>query len=115
MGPRVSDVAHARSLNAWPLTHGFSLNQGFHFIGLEIFYLCPLFFILLVVALERLGRQLWEDPRYGLLVSLAAPGLIWQNFVAFFHEGHFELVPALYLPLILLAGCYMARLAAVDR
>jgi undecaprenyl-diphosphatase len=114
-GPQVADVAHTRILNAWPLSHGFSLHQGFHFIGLEIFYLCPLFFIVLVVVLERLGRRLWEDPRYGLLVCLAAPGLIWQNFAAFFHEGHFELVPALFLPLILLAGCYMARLAAIDR
>jgi 4-amino-4-deoxy-L-arabinose transferase-like glycosyltransferase len=114
-GPQVADVAHTRILNAWPLSNGFSLNQGFHFIGLEIFYLCPLFFIVLVVVLERLGRQLWEDPRYSLLFCLAAPGLIWQNFLAFFHEGRFELVPALFLPLILLAGCYMARLAAVDR
>ena len=114
-GPQVADVAHTRILNAWPLSHGFSLNQGFHFIGLEIFYLCPLFFILLVVMLERLGRQLWEDPRYGLLVCLAAPGLVWQNFAAFFHEGHFELVAALFLPLILLAGCHMARLAVDHR
>jgi len=65
--------------------------------------------------LERLGRQLWEDPRYGLLVCLAAPGLVWQNFAAFFHEGHFELVAALFLPLILLAGCHMARLAVDHR
>ena len=114
-GPQVADVAHTRILNAWPLSHGFSLNQGFHFIGLEIFYLCPLLFIVLVVVLERLGRELWEDPRYGLLVCLAAPGLIWQNFAAFFHEGRLELVPALFLPLVLLAGCYMARLASVDR
>ncbi len=109
-GPQVADVAHTRILNAWPLTHGFSLNQGFHFIGLEIFYLCPLFFIVLVIVLERLGRQLWEDARYGLLLFLALPGLLWQNFSAFFHEGRFELVPALFLPLILLAGCFMARL-----
>jgi 4-amino-4-deoxy-L-arabinose transferase-like glycosyltransferase len=114
-GPQVADVAHTRILNAWPLSHPFSLNQGFHFIGLEIFYLCPLFFILLVAVLWSLRRQLWEDPRYGLLVSLALPGLVWQNFVAFFHEGRFELVPALFLPLILLAGCHMARMTAVHR
>jgi len=114
-GPQVADVAHTRILDALPLTHGFSVNQGFHFIGLEIFYLCPLFFILLVVVLARLGHQLWDDPRYALLVSLAAPGLVWQNFAAFFHEGRFELVPALFLPLILLAGCYVARLTMVDR
>ena len=114
-GPQVADVARTRMLNAWPLTHGFSVNQGFHFIGLEVFYLCPLFFVLLVVVLERLGRGLWEDPRYGLLICLGAPGLVWQNFAAFFHEGRFELVPALFLPLVLLAGCYMATRAAVDR
>jgi 4-amino-4-deoxy-L-arabinose transferase-like glycosyltransferase len=114
-GPQVADVAHARILNAWPLTHGFSLNQGFHFIGLEIFYLCPLFFILLAVVIGRLGRQLWEDPRYRLLVCLAVPGLVWQNFVAFFHEGRFELVPALFLPLVLLAGGYMAHLTVDNR
>jgi hypothetical protein len=111
----VADVAHTRILNAWPLTHGFSLNQGFHFIGLELFYLCPLFAIVLVVVVQRLGRELWEDPRYGLLVSLAAPGLIWQNFAAFFYEGRFELVPALFLPLVLLAGCSVARVASVNR
>jgi undecaprenyl-diphosphatase len=114
-GPQVADVAHTRILSAWPLSHNFSLHQGFQFIWLEIFYLCPLVFIILVAVLGRLGRRLWEDPRYSLLVCLAVPGLVWQNFVAFFHEGSFELVPALFLPLILLAGCYMARLTAIDR
>ena len=114
-GPQVADVAHTRILNAWPLSHHFSFNQGFHFIGLEIFYLCPLFFILLVWVLSRLKGTLWTDSRYRLLVCLAAPGLLWQNFSAFFHEGRFELVPALFLPLVLLAGCYMARLTAVNR
>jgi 4-amino-4-deoxy-L-arabinose transferase-like glycosyltransferase len=114
-GPQVADVARTRMLNAWPLTHGFSMNQGFHFIGLEIFYLCPLFFILLLVVLTRLGRQLLEEPRYSLLICLATPGLVWQNFSAFFHEGRFELVPALFLPLVLLAGCYMAGVTALNR
>lgn len=114
-GPQVADVAHTRILNAWPLTHGFSLNQGFHFIGLEIFYLCPLFFIVLALVLAGLGRELWEDSRFGLLACLAIPGLLWENFTAFFHEGRFELAPALFLPLVLLAGCQMARLTADNR
>jgi hypothetical protein len=114
-GPQVADVARTRIINAWPLSHGFSLNQGFHFIGMEIFYLCPVFFVLLVVVLGRLGRQLWEDPRYGMLLCLAVPGLLWQNFEAFFHEGRFELIPALFLPLILLAGCYLAKLSVANR
>jgi undecaprenyl-diphosphatase len=114
-GPQVADVAHTRILNAWPLSHGFSLNQGFHFVGLEIFYLCPLVFLFLIGILWSLGDQLWRDPRYSLLLCMAGPGLVWQNLVAFFHEGRFELVPALYLPLLLLAGCYMARVTAVDR
>lgn len=114
-GPQVADVAHTRILNAWPLSHGFSLNQGFHFIGLELFYLCPLFFIVLVIVLGQLGRQLWEEPRYGLMVCLAVPGLVWQNLVAFFHEGRFELVPALCLPLVLVVGCYMAHLTIANR
>ena len=42
--------------------------------------------------LGSLGRQLGSDPRYSFLVCLAVPGLIWQNFAAFFHEGRFELV-----------------------
>jgi hypothetical protein len=113
--PQVADVAHTRILSAWPLSHGFSLNQGFHFIALEIFSLCPLIFIVLIVVLEKLGRQLWEDPKFGLLVCLALPGLLWQNFSAFFHEGRFELIPALFLPLVLLAGCHMARVTAIDR
>jgi undecaprenyl-diphosphatase len=114
-GPQVADVAHTRLINAWPLSHEFSLNQGFHFIGLEVFYVCPLFFLLLVFVLTRLGRQLWADSRYALLVCLAAPGLAWQNFAAFFHEGRFELVPALCLPLVLLAGCYLARVTLINR
>ena len=114
-GPQVADVAHTRILNAWPLSHSFSLNQGFHFIGLEIFYLCPLIFIVLVGVLWQLGNHLWDNPKYSLLICLAVPGLIWQNFVAFFHEGRFELVPALFLPLLLLAGCYMAHATATDR
>jgi hypothetical protein len=49
------------------------------------------------------------------LVCLALPGLIWENITAFFHEGRFDLIPALFLPLLLLAGCYLARLTALDR
>lgn len=113
-GPQVADVARTRLLNAWPLTHSFTFNQGFHFIGLEIFYLSPLFCVLLVLVLVQLRRQLWEDPRYALLVCLSLPGLVWQNFSAFFHEGHFELVPALFLPLVLLAGCFLSRLSLID-
>jgi 4-amino-4-deoxy-L-arabinose transferase-like glycosyltransferase len=114
-GPQVTDIAHTRILNAWPLSHGFSLNQGFHFIGLEIFYLCPLVFILLVVVLTRLGRELWHNPHYSLLICLALPGLAWENFSAFFREGRFELIPALCLPLLLLVGCYLTGLSANDR
>ena len=114
-GPQVADVAHSRILNAWPLSHGFSFNNGFHFIGLEIFYLCPIFFILLVYVLWQLRAQVWEDRRYRLLVCLSVPGLVWQNFSAFFHEGRFELVPALCLPLLLLVGCYMAGLTVANR
>jgi hypothetical protein len=95
-----------------PLSRGFSFNQGFHFVGLEIFYLCPLFFILLVVVLWQMGRELWENPRYALLLWLCVPGLAWQNFDAFFGRSHFDLVPALYLPLVLLAGCQMAKITA---
>jgi undecaprenyl-diphosphatase len=114
-GPQVAGVAHTRLLSAWPLSHGFSLNQGFHFVALEIFYLGPLIFLVLIAVLVRLGRQLWDDPKYALLFCLALPGLIWQNFDAFFHEGHFELVPALFLPLVLLAGCYVAQQAILNR
>ena len=114
-GPQVADVAHTRILNAWPLSHGFSFNQGFHFIGLEIFYLSPLFFVLLLFVLWQLGYQLWENPRYRLLLCLSVPGLVWQNFTAFFHEGRFDLVPALFLPLLLIAGCYMAGLTVANR
>lgn len=114
-GSQVADVARTRILNSWPFSHGFSLNQGFHFIGLEIFYLSPLFFILLIAVMWRLGRQLWENPNYALLICLSLPGLVWQNLVAFFHEGHFYEVTALFLPLILLAGCYLARLTETHR
>jgi len=58
---------------------------------------------------------LWRgDSRYSLLICLALPGLIWQNLTAFFHEGLFETLPALYLPLVLLAGCYLSRLTRFD-
>ncbi len=113
-GPQVAELAHTRIINAWPLSHPFSFTQGVHFIGLEIYTLCPLFAALLLFVMWRLGRELWEDPRYGLLVCLAVPGLIWQNFAAFFSEGRFELVPALFLPMILLAGCFLARLTRTD-
>ena len=114
-GAQVDDVRKARLINDWPLSHSLSLNQGFHFIWTEIFYLSPLFFILLVVLFWRLGSQVWEDSRYSLLVCLAVPGLIWQNFSAFFHKGHFELTAPLFLPLVLLAGCYMGRLTHLNR
>ncbi|MCE0499321.1 MAG: glycosyltransferase family 39 protein [Methylacidiphilales bacterium] len=109
-GSQVADVVHSRIISAWPLSHGLSLSQGFHFIWLEIWYLCPFFFILLAGLLWRMGRRLWDDPHDALLVWVALPGLAWQNFAAFFQEGRFELVPALFLPLVLLAGCTMAQL-----
>jgi undecaprenyl-diphosphatase len=111
-GAQVSDIRRARILNAWPLSHGFSFNQGFHFIGLEILYLSPLFFVLLVAIIVRTAPQLMASPRSSLLLCLPLPGLIWLNFAAFFREGQFELVPALFLPLVLLAGCYLAQLSA---
>ena len=114
-GTQVADVARTHILNAWPLSHGFSLNHGLHFLWLEIFYLSVPFFLLLVILLGRMGRQLWEDSRYGLLFCLAVPGLAWQNFSAFFQEGHFELVPALFLPLILLTGCHVVRLVSANQ
>jgi 4-amino-4-deoxy-L-arabinose transferase-like glycosyltransferase len=114
-GPQVADMRRSRFISDWPLSHAFSLNQGFHFIGLEIFYLCPLFFLLLVFVLWKLGRELWQEPRYGLLACLAIPGLVWQNFSAFFQEGSFELVPALFLPLVLLVGCCAIRVVGDER
>lgn len=114
-GAQVADVAHTKILNAWPFSHPFSLNQGFNFIWMEIFYLCPPFFILLCLVLWQLGSRIWKDSRYGLLVCIPLPGLIWENIVAFFHEGRLELIPALCLPLVLLSGCYLARLTAIDR
>ncbi len=108
-------MRRTRFLNAWPLSHSFSFNQGFHFIWTEIFYLSPLFFIVLVLLLRQLGAQVWKDPRYALLVCLALPGLVWQNFSAFFREGRFELAAPLFLPLVLLAGCYLVRLTNIDR
>jgi len=113
--PQVADVARSHFLNAWPLSHNFSIHHGFRFIWKEIFYLSPFFFILLVVVARRLSRHLWEDPRYGLLICMALPGLVWENFSAFFQEGRFDLIPALFLPLILLVGCYPAGHAPITR
>lgn len=114
-GPQVADVAHTRILNAWPLSHSLSINGGFHFIWMEIFYLSLPFFVLIVFVFKGLGRKIWEDSRYALLVCLALPGLIWENFSAFFQEGRFELVVPLFLPMVLLAGCYMAQLTQTYR
>jgi len=114
-GPQVADVAHTRILNALPFSHAFSIDKGFHFIGLEIFDLCPIFFVLLIYVLWQLGRELWNNPRYRLLMCLSVPGLVWQNFSAFFQEGHIGLVPALCLPLLLLVGCYMSELTLTNK
>lgn len=114
-GSQVADIRHGRLLNAWPLSHGFSLSQGLHFIWMEIFYLSPLFVVLVAVFLWKIGRQIWSEPRYALLMSLALPELIWQNFSAFFQEGRFELVAAAFLPLVLLAGGHAVRLVRVER
>jgi 4-amino-4-deoxy-L-arabinose transferase-like glycosyltransferase len=114
-GSQVADLAHNHILNAWPLSHSISFHQGFQFIWKEIFYLSPFFFVTLVVVLWRLGRQVWNEPRYALLLCLAVPGLAWENFSAFFQEGRFELMPGFFLPLILLVGCYTAQLTMVDR
>jgi 4-amino-4-deoxy-L-arabinose transferase-like glycosyltransferase len=110
-GAQVSDVIHQRVVSSFPLSQGFSFHHGFHFLGLEIFYLCPIFFILLVIALCEMGRELWENPRYALLLWLSVPGLLWQNLDAFFGRSHFDLVPALFLPIVLIAGCHVAKLA----
>jgi hypothetical protein len=114
-GPQVADIRRVRLVNDWPLSHPFSVNQGFHFLGLEAFYLCPLFLIVLIVLLARLGRAVWIEPRYALLACLAVPGLVWENFAAFFREGRFELIPAFFLPLVLLAGCCTERIFQNER
>jgi len=111
-GPQVADIRRTRLVNDWPLSHDFSFLQGLHFVGLELFYFSPLLVIVLALVMVRMGRELWQDPRYGLLVCLSLPGLVWENFSAFFREGNFELIPALFLPLVLLAGCCMERLNA---
>lgn len=49
-----------------------------------------------------------------LLLCLALPGLAWENFAAFFAEANFELVPALFLPLLLLAGCCGDRICTKE-
>jgi len=114
-GAQVADIRHARLVNDWPLSHPFSFTQGLHFIGLELIFLSPLLAVALVIVLARTGRDLWHDARYGLLVCLAVPGLLWENFASFFSETNFELVPALFLPLLLLGGCGADRLAATER
>jgi len=111
-GSQVANVIHQRVVSSMPLSRGLSFNEGFHFLGLEIFYLCPLFFILLVTVLWQIRRGLWDNPRFALLLWLSVPGLLWQNIDAFFGRSHFDLVPALFLPLVLLAGCQMARITA---
>ena len=65
--------------------------------------------------LARTGHDLWRDSRYGLLVCLAVPGLVWENFAAFFSETNYELVPAFFLPLLLLAGCCADTLSSNER
>jgi hypothetical protein len=114
-GPQVADVAHTRMLNAWPLSHAFSLYRGCEFLWKEVFYFSLPLFFLLCFLLWRLGRHVWDDARYGLLLCLALPGLAWENFSAFFQEGRFELVPAFFLPLLLLVGCSIAALTPTDR
>jgi hypothetical protein len=114
-GAQVADEARQRFLNSWPLSHGFSLNEGFHFIGLEFFHLCPLVAIMLVIELWRMRAELTTNPRYALLLWLAVPGLVWQNVIAFFGEPHPELVPALFLPLVLIVGCRLAQVTAHRR
>jgi undecaprenyl-diphosphatase len=114
-GAQVADIRRARLVGDWPLNHPFSITQGLHFIALEVIDLSPLFAIALGVVLARTGRGLWRDARFGLLVCLAAPGLLWENFAAFFSGTNFELVPALFLPLLLLAGCGADRLTENER
>jgi 4-amino-4-deoxy-L-arabinose transferase-like glycosyltransferase len=114
-GSQVADIRRTRLVGDWPLSHPFSLTHGIYFIGLELIYLCPVFVLALAVVLARTGRDLWRDPRYSLLVCLALPGLAWENFAAFFGEGNFDLATALFLPLLLLAGCCADRLSANER
>jgi hypothetical protein len=114
-GAQVADIRHARLVGDFPLTHPFSFTQGLHFIALELIFLSPLFAVALGVVLTRMGRPVLRDARLGLLVCLAVPGLLWENFASFFSETNFELVPALFLPLLLLGGCCAERLAATER
>jgi 4-amino-4-deoxy-L-arabinose transferase-like glycosyltransferase len=113
-GAQVADIRRTRLVSDWPLSHSFSFTHGLYFIGLELFYLCPVFAVALAVVLARAGRELWRDARYGLLLCIALPGLAWENFAAFFGEGNFELTVAMFLPLLLLAACCADRVASSE-
>ncbi len=114
-GAQVADIRRARLVSDFPLNHPFSFTQGLHFVVLELIFLSPLFAVALAVVLARMRRDLRVDARYALLVCLAAPGLIWENLAAFFSATNFELVPALFLPLLLLGGCGADRLLDSER
>ena len=113
-GAQVADIRRARLVSDFPLNHPFSFTQGLHFLALELIFLSPLFALALGTVLVRMRHDLRLDSRYALLVCLALPGLLWENFAAFFSETNFELVPALFLPLLLLGGCCADRLTAAE-
>ena len=61
--------------------------------------------LLAVVAILYVSRSsLWRDKRHVLLLSIALPGLIFQVCAALFHAADPDALPALYLPVAILAG-----------
>ena len=99
---QVADERLRKLFNILPLTHDFSLGRGLLFIGVELITLGPIFLVLLANVLRMQSGRGHE--KWGFLIWLPVPGLIWEHFLAFFQEARGELLPALYFPWIILSG-----------
>jgi 4-amino-4-deoxy-L-arabinose transferase-like glycosyltransferase len=64
----------------------------------------PGLFLAVVAILYVSRRFIWRDKRHGLLLAVALPGLIFQICAALFHSADADALPALYLPVAILAG-----------
>lgn len=103
---------HPLALNA--SSHHFSFHSGFEFIGHQIWLLSPAFFLGLLLAFYYSGSVTFRHRRYILLLCICLPGLLFQLILSFFHMADPDVMPALFLPALFLAGNLWASFAQTD-
>jgi hypothetical protein len=109
--PEMEGIKRLHPLPLEGASHQFSLLSGFHFISEQIVWLSPAIFLGILLAFYYAGAVTFNQRRYELLLCVSLPGIALQLLASFFGAANPDLMPALYLPIIFVAGNLWVGLA----